>query len=126
MTRAGTRTGREGESIAERHLRAAGWTTLARRWRTRRGEVDLVVTRGGIVAFVEVKTRTPGSAGHACGDPFDAVTPHKRTRLVAAAEAFLAAHPTWAALPCRFDVIAVSLRPDADPDVVHLEEAFLP
>lgn len=54
---AAERQGRQGEDIAASHLREQGWTILASRVRTRRGEVDIVARKPGLVAFVEVKWR---------------------------------------------------------------------
>ena len=73
--------------MAER-LVGRGWALLATNWRGGGGELDLVVAHDGKVRFVEVKVRDPADP---LGD--DAVSPHKRRRLVRAAEAWLAAAP---------------------------------
>jgi putative endonuclease len=65
-------------------------------------ELDLVVRRGRVVAFVEVKAK----GGAAFGDPLEMVGPEKQRRLRRAAEAWLAAHPDLAELHVRFDVVA--------------------
>lgn len=54
---AGRDLGRWGEWVALRHLRRLGWDILARNWRGRRGEVDLIAQDGAFLVFVEVKTR---------------------------------------------------------------------
>ena len=64
-------------------------------------ELDLVVRRGRILAFVEVKSKS----GDGFGDPFEMVTEEKQRRLRRAAEAWLAAHPEAAGLEARFDVV---------------------
>ena len=52
------KSGRQGEKRAELWLRAQGWSVLDRRVKTPAGEIDLIVKRGGVVAFVEVKWRS--------------------------------------------------------------------
>jgi putative endonuclease len=66
-------------------------------------EIDLVVRRGRTLAFVEVKSKS----GPRYGDPFEMVTEEKQRRLRRAAEAWLAAHPEYAGLEARFDVVSV-------------------
>ena len=67
---AGHELGRRGEALAAELLEAAGWRILARNFRYRRKEIDLIARRGAVVAFVEVKAR----AGPAFGHPLEAVT----------------------------------------------------
>ena len=66
-------------------------------------ELDLVVRRGSILRFVEVKEKR----GARFGDPLEMITPEKQRRLRQAAAAWLAARPELAALSVGFDVIAV-------------------
>ena len=110
--------GRAGEELAEGLLVDKGWRIVARNFRVRGGEVDLIGLDGDTVVFVEVKTRGPGSLGR----PDEAVTPAKRARLVRAASAFLSGRGWWDR-PCRFDVVAVTVR-DGRPSVRHLPDAF--
>jgi putative endonuclease len=65
-------------------------------------ELDLVVRRGRVLAFVEVKSKS----GDGFGDPFEMVTPLKVERVRRAALAWLGAHPQEAGLLVRFDVAA--------------------
>lgn len=69
-------------------LAERGWSTVDRNWRGGGGELDLVVRREGRLRFVEVKVRAQADS---LTD--DAVSPHKRRRLRAAAEAWLASQP---------------------------------
>jgi putative endonuclease len=69
--------GRLGESIAAEHFEKIGYSVLARNWRCRHGEIDLIVGRGDHIVAVEVKTRSNERFGH----PFEAITPAKRVRM---------------------------------------------
>lgn len=94
--------GRLAEAACVWHLRLRGWRILARRARTRVGEIDIVAARRGIVAFIEVKAR-PDLAQAAWS-----VTPPQRRRIARAAEAFLQKRPDLAARDLRFDVMLVA------------------
>ncbi len=80
------RRGRRGEGWAALWLRLQGWRVIARRVKTSRGEIDLIVRRGSTVAFVEVKWRTSG-------DELDtAIDTHRLRRVAAAVEAVAHRH----------------------------------
>ena len=84
---------------------AQGYEVLARNWRTRTGEIDLVVRRGGLggtLVVCEVKTRSSLAFGH----PAEAVTPIRQRRLRALAAQWLGAHGPHGG-EVRFDVAAV-------------------
>jgi putative endonuclease len=88
--------------MAALRLALAGYRILARRYRTKVGEIDLVVRRQGVLAFVEVKRRADGSAA------MEAVTQESRARIRRAAQLFLKRYPGLGALTCRFDVVVVT------------------
>lgn len=92
--------GARAEHLCERLLARAGLKVLARNWRCRFGEIDLIAEEHGTVVFVEVRYRSgPGYGGAA-----ESVTAAKRGRIAAAARAWLAGRPET---PCRFDVLLV-------------------
>ena len=93
--------GRQGESLAAWYLRFKGWRVLARRVRTPRGEVDLVVRRGRTVAFVEVKWR-------ASADQLDGAIDEYRLRRVAAAAQAVAHNYAGADDTMRIDVLLLA------------------
>ena len=95
------RAGRWAEGFAAGALRFKGYRVLARRVRTPVGEIDLVVRRGPVLAFVEVKQRPDLSAA------LEAVRPQQAQRIMRAAEAFVALRPELTDLQMRFDVVAV-------------------
>jgi putative endonuclease len=92
------------EDIALDHLECAGLELIARNYRCRYGEIDLVMRERDTVVFVEVRFRRSGRFG----DGIDSVNAGKRAKLVRAASAFLAEHPRLADAACRFDVLAIS------------------
>ena len=94
------RFGRLGEALCAWRLRLCGWRLLARDVRTPVGELDLVVRRGRMLAFVEVKARSDAGVN-------EPLTAHQRRRIVRAAAAYLAARPDLARLDIRFDVMLV-------------------
>ncbi len=97
--------GLDGEDAAVRELEARGYVVVARRYRTRLGELDVIARDGPVLVFVEVKTR---STPH-CGDGLEAVTADKRRRLVRMAHEYLWLHGLDDTA-CRFDVVAIDVR----------------
>ena len=97
--------GRAGEDEAARYLEERGYRVLARNVRAGGVELDLVVSRGGVVAFVEVKARR----GRSHGGAEEAVDARKRARLVRGAAAWLANQPARYR-QARFDVVACELE----------------
>ena len=115
--RAADARGRHAEERAAAVLERRGCRVMARRFRARGGEVDLIVRApGDILAFVEVKARTVGD------DALAAVGPRQRRRIETAALAFLATRPDVAGLALRFDVVAL----DRHGTVQHLPDAWRP
>ena len=112
--------GLTGERLAAEHFERLGYDILARRHRTRFGELDLVAADDDTIVFVEVKTRRSG------GEPWDAITAGKCQQVRRMAAAWLAQvtdRPRRVAL--RFDAVGVVL--DARGELVrldHLEDAF--
>lgn len=107
-----------GEDLALRYLIQHDYTLLERNYRTRRGEIDLIVRKDDTLVFVEVKLRR----GTGFGFPLEAVTPHKQSTLRSVAEHYLyTRRPPFHTL--RFDVIGILAdRPDVRLD--HIEDAF--
>ena len=114
-----------GERIAAEHLEHRGYRIVARNFRTRHGELDLVAADDRALVFCEVKTRVAGGTAGPDG-PLDAIGPVKRRRLRALALEWLATtadRPHRADL--RFDAIGVTLSPCGRLLALeHLEAAF--
>jgi putative endonuclease len=111
--------GLAGEESAIAFLSAHGWSVEAHRFRLGHIELDLVVRRGALVAFVEVKTRRGG----AFGPGREAIGWRKRLALSRVAEAWRHRYGRPGDV-YRFDVIEVVPRRDGQPVVVHVEDAW--
>jgi putative endonuclease len=118
MTEARQHLGESGEEIACRELAARGYAILARRYRTRHGEIDIIARDGDTIVFVEVKLKTTGEFGGAA----ESVTPWKQRRVVAMAVDYLARN-RLTDRPCRFDVVAIDIERGA-PRVTVIPSAF--
>ncbi len=110
--------GKSGEDLAVDELVARGYAVLARRYRTRGGEIDIVAEEDGMVVFVEVKARTSADFGSAV----EAVTPRKQRQLVVMARDYLA-RARLVDRPCRFDIVAID-DVDAVPRITVYRNAF--
>jgi putative endonuclease len=121
------RHGELGERIAEEHLTHRGYTIVARNFRTRYGELDLVATDERALVFCEVKTRVTGTRRGPDG-PLDAIGERKRNRLRMMAGQWLAENagaPRPRQRDLRFDAIGVVLTPAGRLLALeHLENAF--
>jgi putative endonuclease len=111
--------GAEGEARAADLLVRRGYRILARNVRAGGVEIDLVASRAGLIAFVEVKTRRTRS----CGAPELAVDARKRARLVRGAAAWLHENPVRVRR-ARFDVVCCEVDASAGWRLRHLEGAF--
>ena len=100
--RAAERRGQWAETLAALWLQAKGYRIVARRFRSRAGEIDLVARRGRHLAFVEVKARA--RAAQAAW----AVTPRQRARIARAAEHWLAINGAGQDLDMSFDVVLIA------------------
>jgi putative endonuclease len=111
--------GAQAERLAERFLLKRGLTLLARNFRCRFGEIDLIMREGETLVFVEVRLRRSGQERN-FGGPAASITPRKQARIAAAAQQYLAGlQPTP---PCRFD--AVLLNQLAADEIEWLKDAF--
>lgn len=108
--------GRYGEDLAAAHLEATGCLILARNWRCRLGEIDLVALEGPCLVVCEVKTRQSRTAG----DPVEAVTALKARRLRRLAGAWLATQERFYP-DVRVDVVGVFRPASGTARLVHLK-----
>jgi len=108
-----------GEARARAFLIERGWTIVATNYRFGRREVDVIVRRGNLIAFVEVKTR----AGDGFGAPEEAVTRLKRREIEIVAREYLCRH-RLGDVDVRLDVISVTVGRHGR--IEHIEDAWRP
>ncbi|MCS7240141.1 MAG: YraN family protein [Candidatus Bipolaricaulota bacterium] len=104
--------GKQAEELAVQYLRTQGMRIVARNWRWRGGEIDIIAKDGDTLVFVEVKGRTSPEFL----SPQEAVDHRKRLHLWRSAQAYLQGKP---AVPVRFDVVAVT-----PAGIHHIRGAF--
>ena len=97
------RLGFDAEELVFRYLRSRGLRPVARNFRTRRGEIDLIMLDGNCLAFIEVRYRTSRSYV----DALRTVDARKQAKLANAAAMFLSVHGRFRHHTCRFDVVGV-------------------
>lgn len=114
-------TGQREEQRAFDYLCEAGLKPLARNYRVRGAEIDLVFRDREMLVFVEVRARGAGALVDGAGS----VSATKRGRIVRGARWWLAEHPEDAQTPCRFDVVSVTLADAAQPAQLEwIRDAF--
>jgi putative endonuclease len=111
--------GREYEDVAEAFLRSRGYNVVDRNVRFMRKEIDLVVERDGLVAFVEVKGRSGPGFGH----PLEAITWKKRRAISIAARLWIS-RSRFEACSYRFDAVAIVSEGGRVIDIEHVEGAW--
>ena len=112
--------GREAEQRAFLYLRKLGYRPVARNYRSRGGEVDLILLDGGCLVFVEVRYRTTNTYLR----PAHTVDRHKQRKIIRTAALFIARHPRFADCTIRFDVVGVEGR--GNDGLHHIPDAFRP
>ena len=111
--------GQTGEDLACDELQRRGYEILARRYRTRFGEIDIIASCDQTIVFVEVKSR----AGDEFGGGAAAVTPWKQRRIAQMALDYLARHRLHDR-PCRFDVVTIDITEDDRANIIVYPHAF--
>ena len=110
-----------GEDVALEYLKMKDYTLVTRGFRSRFGEIDIIVKDSRFVVFVEVKTRKNASFAYAR----EYVGKAKQDKIRATASLWLASHKTK--LQPRFDVIEIYAPQGVDtvsPEINHIENAF--
>jgi putative endonuclease len=108
-----------GEDAAARHLQERDMQVVARRFRCRAGEIDLILDDHGILVFAEVKTRRKGGRGQ----PWEAVN-HRKMRKIATVARWFLAETGQQHRTCRFDVVDVLGSGPENFRIRHFSDAF--
>ena len=115
------KSGKIGEDAAVNFLRRRGFEIIERNYRGSRYEVDIVAREGGVLSFIEVKTRAPGRSLSGA----EAVGREKQRRIAQAAQHYLMTHPEERSSICRFDVVLLEAEAGKKPIAKELiRDAF--
>jgi putative endonuclease len=112
-------SGKTGENLACDYLQQQGLTLLARNFRSRYGEIDLIMRDGSTVVFVEVRARQQ----HNLVDSLQSINASKQKKLIKTALYYLQTHSKLMDYPARFDVIAITNQPAAS-QINWIKDAF--
>ena len=118
-----TQVGAWAEEIAWQHIHKQGWQLIERNFFCKGGELDIIVRKGNVLAFVEVKYRKH----HTMGGAIASLGSTKQRRLIHSAKVFLQRYPLLGNLDCRFDLIAISGSdsPHSQVQIQWLDNAFI-
>lgn len=111
--------GKTGEDLASGFLIKNGYRIIARNYRTKNGEIDIIASSNDILVFIEVKTRKSSFLE----SPFSAVTSRKQKQISKVAQEYLYANDLFDQ-DARFDVISITVDTTNNPCIEHLENAF--
>ena len=110
-------TGSSGEAHARRYLEARGYVFIAQNWHCPIGELDIVMSDGNELVFVEVKTRR----GEYFGRAAESVSRDKATKLLKSGEWFISIHQQYEDLIWRCDLLAITIHPKTGEATVQHE-----
>ena len=112
-------SGQHGEDVAAKFLEENGYKIVARNFRIRSAEIDIVAQIDGVIVFVEVKARS--DLRH--GLPVEAVNLRKQKKIIEAASVFLQ-DENFCDCACRFDVVEIFFTGGHVEEINHIENAF--
>lgn len=111
-------TGNKGENIAADYLTQQNFFLIERNWRYKHWEVDIIASKGKLLHFIEVKTRS----NYRFGYPEESIGNDKMNALKKAAEEYLYQHPQWKYI--QFDVIAITLQGETVKEILLIEDVY--
>ncbi len=110
--------GNKGEEMAALYLAKEGYTILERNWRFKHWEVDIIASKGTMLHFFEIKTRTTNKFGN----PEESIGREKMNNLKNAAEEYQYKHPTWKYI--QFNVLSINLHYNMPPEYFLIEDVY--
>jgi len=112
--------GQKGEMLAAEFLIRSGHEIMAKNWKARKAEIDLITKDGDTLVFVEVKTKSYTYYG----SPEEQVDTKKERLIISAASQYMdSIQYDW---KIRFDIISIVFRSEEDFDLRHYPDAFFP
>ena len=112
--------GKKAENLALDFLLKKGYEILETNWRFKKAEIDIIAKYGGVLVFIEVKSRSSAKFGA----PAYGVTPKKKRMLIAGATSYMEiADYNW---EIQFDIISIIYKSSYQFDIEHYEDAFFP
>ena len=111
--------GQRGEQLATEYLKRQDYTILATNWHCKNGEIDIVAQKATTLVFVEVRTRHAEDTESA----FESITPRKQARMIAAAQAYIAAHDLDE-MDWRIDMIGIAFPQNGKPIIEYAEDVL--
>ncbi len=109
--------GQQGEKLAKEYLVSEGYNILSMNYKIKIGEIDIIASKNGILAFIEVKTRTNLNYGY----PYEAVNRKKQEKIKYVSMAYLKER-NIKNTQLRYDIIEVYLKPSIK--INHIDNAF--
>ncbi len=119
MSKTRINLGKHGEDLAVIFLQKKGFTIIARNYRQKTGEVDIIANDNGTLVFVEVKTRT----STLFGQPYESVTSKKQMQLTRIALDYMTRNKVLEQ-EARFDVISILIAANGNTAIEHLQNCF--
>ena len=105
--------------MAAEWLLEKGFSIAEKNWRYKYWEVDIIASRGGVLHFIEVKTRRTKKFGH----PEESVSRKKLLNLINASEAYLYQQPQWQRI--QFDILAITILKASPTEYFLIEDVYL-
>jgi putative endonuclease len=110
-------TGKQGEDAAAEYIRQRGYELIVRNWRYRRCEIDAIASKGKVLHFFEVKTRTSSFVL-----PEESVSNRKLNKMKEAAEEYLYQQPQWKVI--QFNILSIIFHPGGGTEFFLIEDVF--